>query len=384
MRIAFADFCNWDFHVQSVDSTPMGGSQSAACYLARSLSKMGHDVFFITSLSVPGVYDGVTCLSSAGIGPHYLASMRLDALICILGAEFGVKLREKLRPQTRLILWNQHDTDQPAVQVLRNPVQRDAFDGIAMVSQWQQGEFLRDFGLNPATTSVMRNAVAPAFLNQFADSLPIAPRKAWPPILAYTSTPFRGLDLLLEAFPRIRERVPGTRLQVFSSMKVYQMARAKDEARYGQLYQRCKEIEGVEYIGSIPQPDLARALRNVMVLAYPNTFRETSCIAAMEAMATGCSVVTSALAALPETTAGFARLIPVGLNREEYLSRFVEQVVEVLRECQEHGNEYETFLRRQLTYVNSNATWDIRAGQWIQWLQSLPPRGEINSAMDRA
>lgn len=375
MRIAFADFCNWDFHVQTVDSSPMGGSQSAACYLARALSRLGHEVFLISGLSVPGKYDGVTCLSGANTPPDYFASMQLEAFICILAAGEGVKLRQTLGPRTRLILWNQHAADQAAVQPLRNPITRDAFDGIAMVSQWQRGEFLRAFGLNPATTSVLRNAIAPAFANQFADSDPILPHKTWPPILAYTSTPFRGLGLLLEAFPLIRRRIPGTRLQVFSSMKVYQMPQAEEEATYGQLYQHCKAIEGVEYLGSVPQPELARAVRKVMMLPYPNTFPETSCIAVMEAMASGCRVVTSALGALPETTAGFARLISVAQNGGEYLSQFVEQVAQLLVESRDRGNESEQFLRSQVAYVNSNATWDIRAGQWVQWLQSLPPRG---------
>jgi glycosyltransferase involved in cell wall biosynthesis len=370
MRIAFADFCNWDFHVQTVDSTPMGGSQSAACYLARALAKLGHEVFLISSLSVPGIYDGVTCLSWARTPLDSLASMQLDAFICILGVGKGGEFRKKLGSQTRLILWNHHAANEPGVQGLRNPVERDVYDGIAMVSQWQRGEFLQAFGINPIRTSVMRNAIPPAFANQFAG--PILPQKTWPPILAYTSTPFRGLGLLLEAFGRIRERIPGTRLQVFSSMKVYRISQAEDEAHFGRLYQLCRETDGVEYIGSIPQPELARALRNVTMLAYPNTFPETSCIAVMEAMASGCQVVTSALGALPETTAGFARLISLGQNKEAYLNQFIEQVVAVLGECQQRGNECERFLQRQVEHVNSNVTWDIRAGEWVQWLHSLP------------
>ena len=37
-------------------------------------------------------------------------------------------------------------------------------------------------------------------------------------------------------------------------------------------------MEGVEYVGSVSQVELAAALKGAMVLAYPNTFAETSCI----------------------------------------------------------------------------------------------------------
>jgi protein O-GlcNAc transferase len=160
----------------------------------------------------------------------------------------------------------------------------------------------------------------------------------------------------------------------FSSMKVYQVAQEQDQATFGALYQQCAQTSGVEYVGSLPQRDLAARMRSVMLLAYPNTFAETSCIAAMEAMASGCRIVTTALGALPETTAGFARLIPLGTSRKAYLQRFVDQVVEVLNETREQPQAAERFLREQVTHINTESTWERRAAEWVRFIQRLPMR----------
>jgi len=153
-------------------------------------------------------------------------------------------------------------------------------------------------------------------------------------------------------------------------MSVYQMPREADEARHGRMYARCREIEGVEYVGSLPQTLLAGEMRSVMALAYPNKFAETSCIAALEAMASGCAVVTSALGALPETTAGFARLVHFGAERQRYLSDFVEQITEALGASMRNDAQAEMLLRRQVSYIRANATWEARAIEWEQWLGS--------------
>jgi len=99
------------------------------------------------------------------------------------------------------------------------------------------------------------------------------------------------------------------RLKVFSSLKAYQVIEERDE--WEPLYRRCAETAGVEYVGSVTQSEVARQLRSVNILAYPNTFAAISCIAVMEALASGCFVVTSNWEYLPETTAVFARLIPL-------------------------------------------------------------------------
>ena len=148
-------------------------------------------------------------------------------------------------------MWCTHAADQAAVQPLRDPVELGAYDGFAMVSSWQQEAYRQTFAIDPARMAVLRNAIAPAFAGKFLDGSAILPRKSVPPILAYTSTPFRGLNVLIDAFPSIREAVAGTRLQVFSSMKVYNVSAPQDEAEFGSLYRRCREVEGVEYRGSM-------------------------------------------------------------------------------------------------------------------------------------
>jgi glycosyltransferase involved in cell wall biosynthesis len=370
LRVAFASFSPFPFTVETPYRQPLGGSESALCYLAEALAQQGHAVFLLHGNQAPAVCRGVQCL------PLSVASIRqigpLDAFVVQNPAGKGQELRALLPAGTLLILWSQHAHDQPAVQALHDAAERQAYDQIVLVSDWQRQQFLEEFDLDPARTMVLRNAIGPAFTALFADNIPILAQKAQPPVLAYTSTPFRGLDVLLDAFPRIRRAVPEVILKLFSSMQVYQVPQAEEEARYGTLYRRCRDTEGVEYIGSLPQPELADHLRAASVLAYPNTFAETSCIAVLEAMASGCRVVTSDLGALPETSAGFARLIPRNGDSAGYLDHFVEETVRVLQEgTATDPADVEKCLRRQVEQINQHSTWPVQAQEWLSSLRSV-------------
>jgi tetratricopeptide (TPR) repeat protein len=369
LRIGFGSFSPFAFTPDTPHEKPLGGSESALCYLGEALARQGHEVYLLNSCPEPASVRGVRCLP---LQPETLRSLPpLDAFVVQNCAGRNELLRSHLGDQTRLILWTQHAHDQPALQALHDARERDAYDAVVCVSDWQRREYLRHFGLDEQRVVVMRNAVGPTFENLFAEHESLLEAKFRPPVLAYTSTPFRGLDLLLEAYPRIREAVPGVILKVFSSMQVYGVPEGEDRDRYGWLYQKCRELDGVHYVGSLPQPQLAQELRGVAVLAYPNTFAETSCIAVLEAMASGCQIVTTALGALPETTAGFARLVPGDGNRESYLRCFVEATVAVLtRLATASPAEAEDDLRRQVAYINQTCTWSVGAKQWAQWLSA--------------
>jgi len=366
VRIAF--FNDGDHTVETAYEAPLGGSWSGLCYLAEQLAARGEEVFIMNRTRAPGRYRGVECLNLASDAATSLLA-QVDAFVVQNTAVPGPRLRTLLPDSTRLVLWSGHADDQPVMQALADPAKRAVYDGFAYVSDWQRECYESRFALPRARGRVLRNAVGSMFESLFAAGESIVAAKDDPPVLAYTSTPYRGLHVLLFAFPIIRRAIPGATLKIFSGMSVYQAPEA--DADYKRLYQACRAMEGAELTVPVAQPALAAELRRATALAYPNTFPETSCIAVLEAMAAGAHVVTSDLAALPETTAGFARLTPVPEDARQHGHAFAAAMIEVLTEAARDPAAAEARLRSQVDHVNALCRWSDRAGEWVDWLAGL-------------
>jgi glycosyltransferase involved in cell wall biosynthesis len=368
MRVAFFDPIPWDYTVLTPLERPLGGSQSALCYLATQLAADGWDVSLINNTSTPGVYAGVRCLDRVtGVAPEILE--RAD-IIVVSNHAMGRALRGAVGARARMVLWSGHATNGPEIAPLRDPIERAAWDAFALVSRWQASEYVASFGIEPSRIAILRNAIAPAFEIHHA-------RESWfksgkPPVLAYTTTPYRGLEILRVAFPRIRASAPGARLKIFSGMKVYQIPDERDPHR--KLYRRCAAIPGVEHIGNISQVELARAMSEVDILAYPSIFAETSCISVMEAMAAGCVIVASSLAALPETMAGHGVIVPLSDDPGRFASAYATAVQSVIAGARREPTDMAAKLERQVAFARSTYTWKARAEEWRTFLSRLVAR----------
>jgi len=294
-----------------------------------------------------------------------------DAIVQISTTEPKIinALRELGGKKPLLIIWTGHASDQPAVCALKDKEVHASIDALALVSQWQAKQYIDHFNVDPTRIRVLRNAIAPAFVDLFTKEPSVQRCKHSPALLAYTSTPFRGLDVLLYAFPIIRRSIPGVVLKVFSDMSLYQVPREKDD--FADLYELCRQTEGVQHIGALAQPQLAKELKQVTCLTYPSTFAETSCIAVMEALAAGCSVVTTALGALPETTAGLATLVPMQEDLRALAEHFARQTIQVLHEQARLPEKADKCLRTQVDQINRYGTWLQRAGEWEGMLLEL-------------
>ena len=363
MKIAFLTFTGWAFLGSTPRERPFGGTESAVCYLSQALACAGHEVTVFNGNSSSCVEDNVR-FSNLRNAMEPKALNHYDAVVAVNMAN-SYALRKATSINAPLICWTQHANDQGAVQDLRYRHQQDGWNHFVFVSEWQRKSYSDLFRVPDDKSFVLRNAASPAFLEQTL----IDPWNDdnFIPTLAYTSTPFRGLDVLLDAFPRIRQAVPKVRLRIFSSMAVYQVDKIRDN--YQDLYNKAINTEGVEYVGSIGQANLAQELAGLTALAYPSTFAETSCISIIEAMATGARTFTTRLGALQETAGNYGDFIDWQPNKEKLSENFSSFVISNLRAI---GNDLKSEKAQRDSrrrYVEKNYSWEMRANEWIQFLQ---------------
>ena len=354
MKIAFFNPSTMAFNVATPQSAPLGGIASCLCYLARSLADRGHDVTLVSLLpdGTPPVLLGVkhqpiqpVLTDPAG----YFAKENYDAAIAVNYPDIAPYIRSG-SPRTLNIAWPHVFANQPALRIL--PQVQHLLDFIVYVSETQRADFkLTTRGV------VIGNAVSPGFENMFssADDLLAAKQNR----AVYASMPFRGLDELVEVMGRTRAQ---TELHVFSSMQAYQ----DSDDRFAALYAGMGANPRIHHHGGVGQAELARQFRSSAFLVYPSTFIETYCIVAQEALAAGLKVISNTFGALPETTMGFADLLPVTGNftRESHVAGVAalldKNEADFLRAPREWAQE--RFV--QLQAVNRISTWAARAAQW--------------------
>ncbi|HEV8316254.1 MAG TPA: glycosyltransferase [Vicinamibacterales bacterium] len=334
----------------------LGGTESAIVYLAEGLARLGHRVVVFNSCDEPAQVNAVEYARWETLPVRSVA----DRPEVLVGVRFW-QLIGQVRLAPLQIFWTGDAFDQPFLEQLAEPGARAEIDFFMLQSDWQEQTFQARHRVPAWQIGRTRLGAAAS-----ASEPPVRPAATATRArrLAYASTPFRGLDVLLDVFPKIRAACPDAELDVFSSMRVYGVAEADDRKQYGALYKKAEQ-PGVNLIGSVPQLELARRLQESRLLAYPNHYAETFCIAAVEAQAAGCGVITSQLGALPETVGDAGVCLPGDPQNASYRQAFIDACVELLTDDERWSAMSERALARASSY-----TWSVIAEGWNRFCRA--------------
>lgn len=359
MTLLFLNPSSMAFNVATPEQQPLGGMASCLCYLARALAARGHQVALLSQLP-PGTPDSlmgvrhIPVQRAQGDPAGFFRAGDFDAVIAVNYPEIAPHVRQG-SPRSLNIAWLHVYPDQPALAGLN--AAQPYLDAVVCVSRTHRDAFRLS-----VPTLAIANAIAPAFENMFASAEELLAAKANRAV--YASMPFRGLDMLVEVMAQVGG---ATMLDIYSSMRAYQA----QEKSFTALYELAQRNPRIRYHGGVGQQALAQAFRGAAFLTYPSTFIESYCIVAQEALAAGLKVIANDLGALPETTLGYADLLPVAggtLSRAQQVAGMAALLEknEAAFLADPRGWAEQRFA--QVQHVNRESVWTVRAREWEEML----------------
>ena len=334
------------FNGRTLEEKGLGGSESALIYVTRALAASGMKVRVFCNCDEPGEYGGIRY----GDLVDFHLYRQLNSFPIIISSRSLRPFKVALPAQTR-ILWIHDDIN---VKYLEGETPNTLpIDRIFAVSRWQRDEWARYFHINQDRFFLTRNGVDLAMFK------PGVKRERHR--LVYISRPERGLDVLLKLFPIIRNRIPSAELHLYTYY-------SPGEKSTDEIWRHTQQ-PGVFIKGCLTKSSLSLEIAAARLMVYPSTFRETSCIAAIEAQASGTPVVASTLAALPETVMDgvCGSLVPGEPGTEEFGRRFAETVITLL----DDDATWQRLSHDARTRSEQFYSWECIAKEWVEEFLSI-------------
>ena len=250
------------------------------------------------------------------------------------------------------VLWVHHFVNQKEIQNLSSKDYVDKLDWIVFNSNWNFEKYVYQFKIPESKSIVIRNAIEKIdFEKKPKDKIS----------LIYHTTPWRGLVHLIKVFKNLN--LENVELNVCSSTIIY--GKKFDDQlgkKYENIFNECKNTKNVNYFGFLENKKIIELLKNMHIFSHPSIWPETSCISAIEAMASGCEVVTTNLGALYETCSPFATFVGFDRNFDNLEKRYSKALLKSIKNY--WSSENQNRLKMQSEAINATYSWDVRSIEW--------------------
>jgi len=260
------------------------------------------------------------------------------------------------------VLWVHNSYDQPNVMPwFKNKLNHGKYDWYVFNSHWTYEKFRYFFSIPTELCLVIKNGFDDDLILK-TDFKPKDKLK-----LVFTSTPWRGLKVLLDAMEQIK--TDKVELDIYSSTQIYGDAfKNVNDKQFLELYKKAKTLKNVNYKGYINHKELMKVLHTYDAYIHPSIFEETFCLAAMESLACGLVAAITDLGALYETCAEFPIYVPYQNNRTLLATQFaavIDQLPDMLSNVDENKMKFQQQYYRQFYH------WNVIKTYWENFLNGV-------------
>lgn len=268
------------------------------------------------------------------------------------------RVRELQQDKIR-VYWLHDLPEDPETNHLKDKASRDRFHHLVFCGNWQYDRYRTTLGVPYDTNS--------SVIDTAIDPLPIVEKSKDQIRLIYTSTPQRGLAILVPVFEKLAEKYDNIFLDVFSSFKIYGWDQA--DKQFEPLYDKCRNHPRINYHSFAPNETLRESLLNAHIHAYPSIWLECNSRSVIEAMSAGALCVHPNFGGLIDTSGGLTCMYQGHHDIQKHAMIFYHILENAINNVLK--NETQDSLKLTKLYADARFNWDRITTDWIELLTSL-------------
>lgn len=321
--------------------TGITGSEEAVIYVSEKLAKLGVRVFVYgdppagSKHSLPEANPRYISLQGGYDGP-------LDVAISWRMPHIGPFLKQRAK---KVFFWPE---DICNIRLEKECI--DALDGVLWISEWQRQQWV---SINPELgvfRAIFGNAINPEEFHPVKE-------RANPYSCIYGSNYARGLEVLIDLWPAVKEEFPKASLDIYYGWQHWGCLSPEKEAAMRKIL---PTLPDVHEHGLVGHAELNRAYETASFWVYPCIMSETFCTTALRAQMGGAIPVILVGSALTETVRhGFRTYL-----YEDYLPKLLKALGEAERITLEDRSKMRQFILEKYTWEKIAAGWKQLFDGW--------------------